>query len=158
MCPGRTDPVPPATVAREDGFTLAELLTAFAVLGLVLAAVGGVHQAALQAYLAGDRKVEGQQNVRVALERIAQEIRQATAVTAGAVNSITLVPPGGAAVTYTVNAGSVTRNGAIVIGGVAALTFAYRDGNDAALAVPVGAPANIRRVDITIRTRSEDAS
>ena len=153
MWPVRTD-----VLAGEGGFSLAELLTAFAVLGLVLAAVSEVHRAAQQAYGTGDRKAEVQQNARVALERIAHEVREASAVTAGASDSITFVRPGGTVVTYTVNAGSLTRNGVALIGGVVTLTFTYRNVNDVVLAAPVGAPANIRRVDITIRTRSEDPS
>jgi prepilin-type N-terminal cleavage/methylation domain-containing protein len=152
MWPARTD----AVLTSEGGFTLVELLTAFAVLGLVLAAVSGIHQAAQQAYITGDRRAEVQQNARVALERIAHEVREATTVTAGGASSITLVRPGGAVVTYAVTAGALTRNDVPLIGGVVALTFTYRNAADALLAAPVGAPANIRRVDITIRTRSED--
>lgn len=153
---GRTDSAPVKSFTSENGFTVAELLVAFAILGLVLAALASVQQAAQQAYVTGDRKVEVQQNARVALERIAHEIREATAVTAGAIDSITFVRPGGGVVTYALNAGSLTRNGVVVVGGVAVLTFAYRNVNDATLAVPVGTPANIRRVDITIRTQTED--
>jgi prepilin-type N-terminal cleavage/methylation domain-containing protein len=156
MSPDRTDATPVERLAGQDGFTLAELLVAFAIVGLTLAAIAGIQQAALQAYVTGDKKAEVQQNARMALERIAHEIREATAVTAGAASSITLVRPGGAVVTYALNAGTLTRNGLVVIGGVVALTFAYRNVNDATLAAPVGAPATIRRVEVTIRTRTED--
>jgi Tfp pilus assembly protein PilW len=142
----------------EDGFTLAELLVAFALLALALAAIVGVQSAAQRAYLTGDRKAEVQQNARFALERLASEIRQATAVTAASASSITFTGPDGLAVTYTLNEGSVTRNDVALIGGVAALTFAYHGANDAVLGVPVGAPASVRRVDVTIRTRSEDSA
>ncbi len=45
-----------------------------------------------------------------------------------------------------------------VIGNVKSLTFAYWDGDNPpnALTAPVGKPENIRRVDITVQTGSED--
>jgi len=60
----------------ERGFTLTELLTVLAVLALVLAAVVTIQQDALQAYITGSNKTEVQQNARVALERMAREIRE----------------------------------------------------------------------------------
>jgi prepilin-type N-terminal cleavage/methylation domain-containing protein len=147
----------PRRLGGEDGFTLAELLVAFAILALALAAIVGVQQTAQRAYLTGDRKAEVQQNARFALERLADEIRQATAVTAATASSITFAGPAGV-VTYTLNQGALTRNDVALIGGVAALTFAYHGANDALLGVPVGAPASVRRVDVTIRTRSEDST
>ena len=53
--------------------------------------------------------------------------------------------------------GAIARGvGSVVIGNVQTLAFAYRDVNDAVLAAPVGTPANVFRVDITIQTASED--
>jgi hypothetical protein len=142
---------------NEDGFSLAELLTAFAVLGLVLAGITTIQWAAQLAYLRGATQTEVDQNARIALERMATEIRQASgAVTAATATSITFPDTGGAAATYTLTAGSLTRNGVAVVGGVRTLTFAYRDANDAVLATPVGAPANVRRVDMTIQTQTEN--
>jgi Tfp pilus assembly protein PilV len=150
----------------ERGFSLGELLVAFAVLGLVLAAVTTIQQSVLQAYVAGSNKTEVQQNVRVALERIARELRQTPAALAAATaTSLTLLDQDtGAAVTYALT-GNVpnatltrTTNGVVdvVIGRIQTLTFAYRDVDDTVLGVPVAAPADVFRVDITIQTRSED--
>ena len=152
---------------NERGFTLAELLVGFAVLALALAAVTTIHRGVLQAYVTGSNKTEVQQNARVALERIARELRQTPgALTSATATSLTLLDqdPFGAAVTYGLagdapNA-SLTRTtgggASVVIGRVQALTFVYRDVNNNVLAVPVGTPANVFRVDITIRTSSED--
>jgi len=150
----------------ERGFTLAELLTAFAVLGLVLAAIIAIHQSTLQAYVTGSNKTEARQNARVALERIAREIRQTpTALTAATATSLTLVDQDtGLAVTYALTGDGFnaaltrTTNGVddVVIGRVQALTFAYRDVNGNVLGAPVGVPANVSRVDVTIRTATED--
>ena len=45
---------------------------------------------------------------------------------------------------------------AIVIGRIQTLTFTYRDVNNNVLGVPVGVPANVFRIDITVQTASED--
>ena len=150
----------------ERGFALVELLVAFAVLMLVLAAITTVHQGVLQAYVAGSNKTEVQQNARVALERVARELRQTpSALTSATATSLTLVDQDtGVAATYalTGTAPNATLNrttggvNSVVIGSVQALTFAYRDVNDAVLATPVGTPANVFRIDITIQTASED--
>src|SRR6266545_4372512 len=62
---------------EECGFTLVELLAAFAVLAVVLGGALAVHRSALQAYLAGSNKAEVQQGARVALQRVARDIRNA---------------------------------------------------------------------------------
>ena len=146
----------------ERGFTLAELLAAFAVLGLVLAAVTTIYQSTLQAYVTGSNRTEAQQNARVALERMAREIRQTpSALTAATATSLTFVDQDtGIPVSYALTGDGMnatltrTTNGVneVVIGRVQALTFAYRDVNGN----PVAVPADVFRVDITIRTTSED--
>ena len=144
----------------ERGFTLAELLTAFAVLGLVLAAVTMVHQGTQQAYVTGSNKMEVQQNARVALERMAREIRQTkSALTAAAATSVTFVDPNTSlAVSYTQNGNTLARttNGVtdVVIGAVSTLRLDYRDVYDNVLTQPV-TPTYVFKVDITITTGTE---
>lgn len=138
----------------EQGFTLAELLTGFAVLGLVLAAVVMVQQSSLNAILLGTNKIEMQQNARAALERMAREVRETTvALTVATASTITFTHPDDGVVTYTLAGTDLTRNGAIFISGVQSLVFTYFNGNNNAPAAP---PGDIRRVDIMIRTRAED--
>ncbi|MBI4271607.1 MAG: prepilin-type N-terminal cleavage/methylation domain-containing protein [Candidatus Rokubacteria bacterium] len=62
---------------RDDGFTLAELLVACAVIAFVMAGLLVMLQSGQQSYLVGSNQVEAQQNVRVALERMIREIRGA---------------------------------------------------------------------------------
>lgn len=138
----------------QSGFTLVELLVVLPVVGFLLAGVVSIQQSGLQAYVTGSARVAVQQTARFALERVAREIRAASAITTAAAGSITFVAQDGiTAVTYMLNANNLERNGEVVVGGVEFLTLVYRDFNDA-----VGASAaNTRRVDISIRTRNEDA-
>jgi prepilin-type N-terminal cleavage/methylation domain-containing protein len=61
----------------QRGFTLAEMLVVCAIVGLVMASLLGLVMQGQQAYWFGSTQVDGQQTVRVALERMAKEIREA---------------------------------------------------------------------------------
>lgn len=61
----------------QGGFTLAELLVAVAIVGLVMAGLVTLLMTGNQSYVTGANQVEAQQAGRVALERVAQEVRQA---------------------------------------------------------------------------------
>jgi prepilin-type N-terminal cleavage/methylation domain-containing protein len=151
------------------GFTLAELLVALAILALVLTGIVGIQQGALQAYVTGSNRVETQQNARVALERMGRDLREAKAITAANTTTITYTPPDpplpavppSPNVTYALNGMNLQRTVAggaaeVLVGGMQSLTFVYRDGGEATLAVPVGVLSNIRRIDITVQTRTEE--
>lgn len=62
---------------NERGFTLAEMLVVCAIVGLVMAGLLGLVMAGQQAFWFGTTQVDAQQNVRVALERMVKEIREA---------------------------------------------------------------------------------
>jgi hypothetical protein len=139
---------------------MVELLAAFAMLAAVLAAVAMIQQSSMLAYVMGSHKTEVQQNARVALERMAREIRQTSSnLTAATATSLSFVDQNDGATTYALNGTNLTRTAGgvavTVIGAVQTLTFAYRDINDGVLATPVGTPGNVFRVDITIQTASE---
>jgi type II secretory pathway component PulJ len=61
----------------EAGHSLIELMVAAAVMVLLMAATLGILQSGLAASVWGSRRVEAQQAVRVALERLARELRGA---------------------------------------------------------------------------------
>lgn len=151
----------------EEGFTLAELLVGFAVLGLALASVVMVQKSGLNAYVFGSNRVEVQQNARVALERIAREIREAQALTNQTATQLTLQTDWngngvigeaiavmvdgvlrGERVTYRLTGTALERQESgvdatfqTIMGGVEQLTLTY---------------PSARTVSITVRTRTEE--
>jgi Tfp pilus assembly protein PilW len=64
-------------VANARGFTVAELLVVTALVGLVMAGVLSLLMSSNQGYQRGTNQVEAQQSARVAMARMAQEIREA---------------------------------------------------------------------------------
>jgi prepilin-type N-terminal cleavage/methylation domain-containing protein len=61
----------------QRGFTLAELLVTMALMGLVMAGIMPLMVSGNQTYATGSNQIEAQQGARVALERMAREIRGA---------------------------------------------------------------------------------
>jgi prepilin-type N-terminal cleavage/methylation domain-containing protein len=74
-------------LAQEDGMTLIELLTTMAILGLVMTAVVGVFVTGLRAESDMNKRFLAQQNARLALSALRNEIGSACSVTVGAVSS-----------------------------------------------------------------------
>ena len=63
--------------ADQRGFTLAELLVAIAVVGLIMTGLLSLMMTGNQTYLTGSNQIEAQQAARVALARMVREIRGA---------------------------------------------------------------------------------
>jgi type II secretory pathway component PulJ len=61
----------------SGGFSMPDLLIATAILGLVMAGLFGVLRSGTASYRLGAARVEAQQSARVALERMAKELRGA---------------------------------------------------------------------------------
>lgn len=76
-------------MSNERGYTLAELLTAMAVLALLMAGLFLTLQEGQTVYSFGAGRAEVQQNARVGLERILRELRTGTQVTTANTNSVT---------------------------------------------------------------------
>ena len=152
---------------NERGFSLADLLAGFAALAFVLSGVVTIQQASFSAFLIGTNKMANQQNGRVALERLAREIRESTvALTVAQPTSVAITHPDlKDTVTYSLVGTDLMRTeGAkaaeVFIAGVQPLVggdgvprlFAYFKGDG----TPAVNAAEVRRVDITIQTRPED--
>jgi len=148
---------------NERGYTLAELLTAMAVTGLLLAGLLFTLQEGRDVYQSDAARAEVQQNARVALERMLRELRAATTVTTSAANDVKFTYFSAAGtndtVEYSLNGGQLQRNqtGAAgqpetLIGGVQNLVITYYDIND----VVTTTAANVRTVDIKLTTQPEN--
>ena len=154
-----------ARLRDTRGFTVVELLVMCAILGLALAAVTTVIERGMRQAYIGTHKTEVQSNARVALELMAREIRETTVPLAAATaTSITFTHPTDGPITYKIDdaTNNLTRNDVPVIGGLRNLLlqpqlslFVYLDVNDTVLGSPVGTPANVYRVTVTIQTSDD---
>lgn len=157
---------------NEKGYTLAELMVAMAVLGLLLAGIFLTLQEGQSAYQYGAGRAEVQQNARVALDRMLRELRTAsTIITATATDlkftyldgTSTLItveytlsgnPTAGHPVQLQRNQAGAANQPAVVIGGVSGLTMTYYDLNNAVTTTA----ANVRSVDVQLTTVPENTS
>lgn len=148
----------------ERGLTLSELLVVVAVIGFLLAGTLLLQQSGFQLYFFGSSRVETLQNARAALTRMARDIMTASLISSSPLSASDLQFSGldtaGNAVTirYQLVGNDLKRTegtnpSETLIGGVEALTFTYRNSTDA---VTTQASA-VRRIDITLRARTEDA-
>lgn len=151
--------------------TLAELLTVVALVGLTLSGTLAALQQGLQAYTTGAARVEAQQNGRIALERLAREIRGAgaggsafDAIAVAERERIVLqrdldgdgaISATGETITWRL-ADTVLRRDAgggaqPVTNGVRSLVLEYLDARGA----PTQAPAEVRTVAVTLVTEGD---
>jgi len=159
----------------STGFALPELLVGLAVAGLVLLALTGLLQHGGQAYLDGTARLEAQQDARVALERLALELRGAGIDPRGTgfpplvnptptgftiqndLNGDGVIAGNRERITYSLTGRTLRRNAGggaqPLIDDVEALTFAYLDAEGR----PTWAPVEIRSVLIAITTGPEKA-
>jgi len=69
------------TVKNEKGFTVIELVIASIILVLVLGAAYSIFESSVYSWIKGQNKVDNQQNVRIVLDRIVREVREAQELT-----------------------------------------------------------------------------
>ena len=150
---------------------LADLLTALALAGLVIAAALTAFTEGQRVYASGAARVESQQAARVALARMAREIRQA-GLGAGSIAPLSVAQPSqltlqqdfdgdgviaarGETITWLLSAGVLRRNAGggaqPVVNGVRTLMFTYFD----AAGQPTTTPAAVRTVVIALTTEPE---
>jgi prepilin-type N-terminal cleavage/methylation domain-containing protein len=158
-------------LVNERGFTLAELLVASAVLGLLMLGIFTVQRQGLGAYQVGAARVEVQQNARTALETFFGEIRTAQTVTpipacgtgpvptGGGATSISFTDQNGAAFQYQLVGTDLRRNGVVLIGGVQSLRIWCYDEAGGLTAVAATqdsvAPNQVATVHVQVSTRTE---
>ena len=151
-----------------------ELLVALALTGLVLSSTITLFAHGQGAYARGAARVESQQSARVALARMARELRQAGGG-GGSLPPIAVAEPArlviqhdldgdgvaaarGETVTWQLSAGVLRRNAGAgaqpIVNGVRALTFSYLDADSR----PTTLPAAVRTVVIALTTEPEHPS
>lgn len=152
---------------NERGFTLAEMLVAIAVIGLVMGALFVTLFQGQSAYLFGSARAEVQQNARLSLAKMVEEMRTGSTVTAlvAAPSSITFtfLDDAGTLTTvqYSLNGTNIQRNQTVpapaaaqpetLVGGVTSLTFTCFDQNNN----PTTVPANIFAVQVRVTAQPE---
>jgi prepilin-type N-terminal cleavage/methylation domain-containing protein len=162
----------------ERGFTLAELLIATAVIGLIMAGIFVLQVGGQQAYLFGSNRVETQQNARVALDLMTRELRSAGSITtiAGCTNSVctdlTFVDQNGQTVQYTLAGTTLNRTctatpptvtcdgtTTALIGGAQSLamtSYSVYDVSSATYTKTI-TPAEVKVITISLQTGTEEA-
>jgi prepilin-type N-terminal cleavage/methylation domain-containing protein len=154
-------------VVNERGFTLAELLVASAVLGIIMLGVFTVQRQGISAYLMGTGRAEVQQNARAALETMLNEVRLAQAITAipagcgtgpvptgGGGTSISINDQNGVAQQYQLLGSDLQRTGTTLVGGVQTLRIWCYDATNTLTATA----ANVRSVHVLITTQTESGA
>jgi type II secretory pathway component PulJ len=150
--------------------TLHEILIACALSGVVLAGLSTLLDEGVRAYTTGSARAESQQSARVALDRLAREIRQAGRGGADDMPAVLRMEPSritfasdldgdgradtrGEQISWHLAVGGILRRDAgggaqPVANGVKALEIAYLDHN----ALPTSDPAAVRLIDIALTT------
>lgn len=80
----------------EAGYTLVELVTVMAILGLILAGLATMFQAGIRAEVRASRDFQAQQNARLALDKIRRELHCANGISAPdgtAIDTVTVTLP-----------------------------------------------------------------
>ncbi len=152
------------TLRDQRGFSLAELLVVVAVFGLMLSGLLIVQMQGQQSYLMGSRRVEAQQNGRVALELLVRELRSAQSVTAiPSGTDMTFVDGAGVTIRYLLAGRTLNRiTGGVttpLIGGVRAFTATYFSAFNGATntGTTTGIAADVRLVRIQLVTGTEES-
>lgn len=157
------------------GVNLVELLVALVITGLLLGSLAGALDQGQRVYATGSAQVEVTQNTRVALARMAAEIRQAgrgphpevfLAIAVAEPSRIVLqqdlngdgvIAGNGETITWLLRDGVLRRNAGggaqPIINGVRDLTFTYLD----AAGGPAAGPDVIRMVGISLTTEPDHA-
>jgi prepilin-type N-terminal cleavage/methylation domain-containing protein len=153
----------PRDLTTQAGFTIAELMVACAIIGLIMAGTFVALRNGSDAYEYGVGRVEVQENGRVGIDRMIRDLRSASNIIAANQTSINFQYIDGdtgavTTVTYSLDGTDLRRNQTapavannIVIGGVNTLDLRYYDNNHTI----TGVVANIRVVDVRIITQPQ---
>lgn len=136
---------------RQAGFTLIEMVITIVVIGIIAGISAMLILQAMRGYSDQDVRADLTNQARLAIERMAREIREirdctATDIPTMAVGTIAFVDNAGNAIAYTTSGTDLTRNGTALASSVSGLTFGYLRRSAAA----AGAAAQVWNVDVTL--------
>ena len=120
-----------AFTGGEAGFTLIEMIITIILVAIISGSAGLITVGGMNAYVAGDIRSDLTNQGRLAIERMAREIRMVRSRTNADVPTmlaatLSFIDVGGNVITYTSGGGTVTRNGIPLAGATtAALNFSY---------------------------------
>lgn len=134
---------------QEAGFTLVELIITIVLIGIIAGVAAMLILQGVKGYSDEEIRSDLTNQARLAIERMAREIREArdcTDITSMAPGTFTFTGIDGVAVTFTTSGANLTRNGTTLASDVSALDFAYLRRSGA----PAGSAAQIWNVDVTL--------
>jgi prepilin-type N-terminal cleavage/methylation domain-containing protein len=120
------------SMLRQIGFSLLELIVVIVVLGIVAGIGATIVRDGLLGYLRGREVTSADWQGRLALERIARELRNAAPTSGGVVNiangscdsnTFAYSTAGSTPISYTISSNTLLRSGVPLASGVAALSF-----------------------------------
>ena len=138
-------------IRREAGFTLIEMVITIVVIGIIAGISAMLILQAMRGYSDQDVRADLTNQARLAMERMAREIREvrdctATDIPTMAGGTISFVDNTGTAITYTTSGTDLTRNGTALASSVSGLIFGYVMRSGAA----AGSAAQVWNVDVTL--------
>ena len=121
---------------KGHGFTLIEMILTIVIFSILSIVVGDLLLYSFKAYQTST--VINQLDIMgiYVLERIAQDLRQASSLTTLSSTSLTYVDQLGTTYTYSLSGNSVYRNGYQMFDSIGAISFSYYDGNGNITATP----------------------
>lgn len=115
----------------EQGITLLELVVAMGIFAVIIGIVFSFQQSGINAWKQGDVQTDLQQNVRVALDRIVRELRQAQQITQNGAQEIRFLNLDDQTIRYFLDGGEMKRTvmetgiTTVVAGSLSGLSFTY---------------------------------
>lgn len=147
---------------EETGFTLIELVTVIALIGLVLIAAETPLIMGVRSYVTGQNLLKAHELGRSALWRIERELKNLREgfLTSADDSSITFMDNFEQTITYSFSGGQILKNGFVLCDSVSSFSLAYYDKNNAVLSsLPLSAANRASvytiSVDVTITLLGE---
>ena len=132
---------------KSAGFTLIEIVITIVLLSIISGIAAMIILQGVRAYTLESTHSDVHYQAKLAMERMARELRTATTVTATAPSSsLVFTDVTGTSVTYSLNGNNVTRNADLLSTGVTALLFSHYDNAN----VLTAATASVWTVEVSM--------